>query len=322
MTSLHHDWSCLSRDFESIRMRIWNTIHILFVLVGMLVTMWSSLAYSYYDRDYNISEELRDLSRSTVIIYAPEDPNLPCKKQGDPGCLSIGTGFAFGQIAGGTPGVIVTNKHVVKNRSAVYAFHPRERTLDWYDRDQLIDALVTFYRRVPLRHVDEKVARQCSEQPLYFDEKRNIVTNQDPNSPFASIDDDKTIGFVSAIPVLVRHEELDVAMLRACPITSAKIVHSVDCRTLKEGTTLYTVGSSRRYGMITWLPAVFESCDGYHVGFTMPIESGRSGSPIVTLEGSLVGVVEGSYQLRAQGRAVGAVVLKGLWEDVVSQFGR
>ena len=252
-------------------------------------------------QDYR-SDRMRDLTRATVLIFSPEDPALPCNEYTDPGCSGPATAFGLGAMVDGrAEGVLVTNKHVVKSRSVALVFYPREAALSSYDYDLLHK---WFFHNFDIKEIwggGGALGASCPTVPLYLDRVHQRITTFVPDNRVVARRDER-LGYVSVARVIARHTSLDLAIPQGCPVVKP-IVKSADCNFLKRGARLYTAGSSPEYGKFTWLLGELNTCHKDELTYTMPIEGGRSGSPIVTSGDALVGVH--AFQTRGTERGGG-----------------
>ena len=231
------------------------------------------------EADQTLSEFQRELLASSVVVYSPKDPNLPCREneREDPGCGGIGSGVAFGRSMGtGEPaGIALTNRHVTRGREMVLVFVPRLKNLDEYSFENIQEALIR-YDLGESWSGGGLANDSCFAADVYLDRSVNPPRNR--------------IGSVFKSRVIAEHNSSDLAIIQSCTLGLKPLVSNEDCRHLNVNDPIYTVGSSRRYGHFTLLLANFIGCNEHEIKYLLLGERGRSGSPLVTEDRAIIGI--------------------------------
>ena len=254
-------------------------------ILNMLTISVMTLAFgstSAFSQAELISDEMLRLSDSIAVVLSSADPSLPCEpgaKETD-GCESIGTGTSYGRThLDESSGLMITNKHVTRGRDTVTIFVPSlggDHKLDWEEIGYYLHKMQSHQWLGP-----GALGHPCVVEAVYYEGMSRHRTN--------------IVGHVSVGRVIAEHKTSDVAIVQFCSDFLKAIPAYRSCDTLDEGDSIYTAGSSRNYGVATWLLGIFIGCNDNRITFEMPIEPGRSGSPIVVEDGAIIGIQEGLY---------------------------
>ena len=236
------------------------------------------------ESDQTLSEFQRNLLATSVVVYSPNDPRLSCSEFDGQnlGCAGFGSGVAVGRSQEGDvpAGIVLTNSHVTSGREVVFVFVPRLKNIEEYNLHVIQEAL----ERYNISHswLGGGVAGDtCSEDVIYLD--RSAAPPR------------KRIGSVFRARVIAEHKTSDLAIIQSCTygLKPIRLESREDCRRLDVNDPIYTVGSSPRFGHVTWLLGNFIECDENEIRYVLPAEAGRSGSPLVTEDGAIMGIHAG-----------------------------
>ncbi|MYJ94553.1 MAG: trypsin-like peptidase domain-containing protein [Proteobacteria bacterium] len=237
---------------------------------------------------------LDELLGSSVVVYRAPNPTLPCHpedddRSNDDGCGGFGSGTVYGMADEGSAGIILTNAHVVRDRESVAIFIPKLSQLKKYDYEFITKFIKSFLRpQRPIQWSGGGAAGvPCSV---------NQVRLPSDRGPLA-----EDLGMIVIGRVIARHPRSDLAIIQACSLGTRPLTTFKYCRGLREGDVLYSVGTSRTYGHVTPLVASFVACDDDLLRYKMPREVGRSGSPLVSEDGHLVGIHASGVRMEGRG---------------------